>query len=180
MKIRKAIGPDLNNLLEVERLAFGNVEGPQIVELVQGLLIDPTAAPILSLIAEHHDRVMGHILFTKARIALNEQIPAAILAPLAVVPDAQGQGVGGQLIREGLRLLSEAGVKLVFLLGHPDYYPRYGFKTAGLLGFEPPYRIPDEHANAWMVQELGPGFLGSINGKVLCADALNQPEYWCE
>ena len=103
-----------------------------------------------------------------------------ILAPLAVIPDKQSRGVGGRLIREGLRLLSESGVELVFVLGHPEYYPRHGFKPAGALGFEAPYSIPDEHADAWMVQELCPGVIGRVSGKVMCADVLNQPEHWRE
>ncbi len=76
--------------------------------------------------------------------------------------------------------MSESGVELVFVLGHPDYYPRHGFKPAGALGFEAPYPIPDKNANAWMVQELRTGAIDSVSGKVICADALNQPEHWRE
>ncbi len=148
LKIRKSTGSDLHDVLDVEVKAFGNEKGPEIAELRNGLLHDPTAMPLLSLMVVNDDQAIGHILFTKARITSKEPISAAILAPLAVVPDAQCQGAGGQLIEEGLRLLSESGVKMVFVLGHPDYYPRHGFKPAGALGFEAPYPIPDEHANA--------------------------------
>ena len=179
--IRKSTESDLNDVLDVEAQAFGNEEGPEIVDLVNGLLFDPTAIPLLSLMAVNDDRAIGHILFTNARISSSKKsISAAILAPLAVIPDAQSQGVGGQLIEEGLRLLSESGVELVFVLGHPDYYPRHGFKPAGALGFEAPYPIPDKNANAWMVQELRTGVINSVSGKVICADALNQPEHWRE
>ena len=179
--IRKSTESDLNYVLDVEAQAFGNEEGPKIVDLVNGLLFDPTAIPLLSLMAVNDDRAIGHILFTNARISSSKKsISAAILAPLAVIPDAQSQGVGGQLIEEGLRLLSESGVELVFVLGHPDYYPRHGFKPAGALGFEAPYPIPDKNANAWMVQELRTGAIDSVSGKVICADALNQPEHWRE
>jgi putative acetyltransferase len=181
LKIRKSTESDLNDVLDVETQAFGNEKGPEIADLVNGLLIDPTAMPLLSLVAVNDDQAIGHILFTKARITYSqESISAAILAPLAVIPDAQCQGVGGQLIEEGLRLLSESGVELVFVLGHPDYYPRHGFKPAGALGFEAPYQISDEHADAWMVQELRPGVIDSVSGKVICADVLNQPEHWRE
>jgi putative acetyltransferase len=61
-----------------------------------------------------------------------------------------------------------------------EYYPRFGFKPAGSLGFEAPYPIPDEHANAWMVQELHPGVIGNVSGNLICADVLNQPEHWRE
>jgi putative acetyltransferase len=83
-------------------------------------------------------------------------------------------------IEKGLRHLTKTGVDLVFVLGHPEYYPRYGFKPAGHLGFEAPYPIPDEHADAWMVQALRPGVIGSVSGKVRCADELNMPEHWRE
>ena len=181
MKIRKTTESDLYDVLSVEKDAFGNEKGPEIADLVNGLLKDPSAMPLLSLIAVNDDQAIGHILFTKARITYSkESISASILAPLAVIPDAQSRGVGGQLIKEGLKLLSESGVELVFVLGHPEYYPRHGFKPAGAHGFEAPYPIPDEHANAWMVQELRPGLIGSISGKVKCADVLNQPEHWRE
>ncbi|MGI9317798.1 MAG: GNAT family N-acetyltransferase [bacterium] len=181
MKIKRATESDLDDVLYVERQAFGEDEGPEIIELVKGLLNDPTAMPLLSLLAISDDRAIGHILFTKACLRNDiNSISSVILAPLAVIPDAQGEGVGGQLIKEGVRLLSETDNELVFVLGHPDYYPRYGFKPACVLGFIPPYPIPVEHSNAWMVQELRPGVIGSVNGKVRCADALDQPEYWRE
>lgn len=180
MEIREATGFDLDDLLDVERQAFGDNEGPVIVDLVENLLNDPTAQPLLSLIAIEDQRVTGHILFTKARITLTEQISTLLLAPLAVAPEHQSRGIGGRLITEGLKILAGRGVKLVFVLGHSEYYPRYGFKTAGALGFEAPYPIPDEVADAWMVQELGTGLIGSVRGKVICADMLDRPEYWRE
>jgi putative acetyltransferase len=181
LKIRKSTPSDVSEVLHVERQAFGNDKGPEIVDLVNGLLSDPSAMPRLSLLAVNNERSIGHILFTRARISNpNDSISAVILAPLAVIPEAQSLGVGGQLVKEGLKQLSETGVGLVFVLGHPEYYPRFGFKPAGRLGFEAPYPIPDEHANAWMVQELHPGVIGNVRGNLICADALNQPEHWRE
>jgi putative acetyltransferase len=181
LKIRKTTESDLCGILNIQKDAFGNEKGLVIADLVNGLLKDPSAMPLLSLIAINKDKALGHILFTKACISsCKDSTSAVILAPLAVIPDAQSQGVGGRLIKEGLRLLSESGVDLVFVLGHPEYYPRHGFEPAGAQGFEAPYPIPDEHADAWMVQELHPGVIGSISGKVICADALNQPEHWRE
>ncbi|MCK5541859.1 MAG: N-acetyltransferase [Desulfobacterales bacterium] len=181
MKIRKATESDLKDVLYVETQAFGNEHGPEIAKLVNGLLGDPTAMPLLSLLAFDDKQAIGHILFTKAYITGSEEsISASILAPLAVLPDSQRQGIGGQLIEEGMRLLSESGVEVVFVLGHPDYYPSFGFKPAGALGFEASHPIPDEHADAWMVNELRPGVIGSTSGKIICADVLNKPENWCE
>lgn len=179
MQIRKASDSDLNDVLSVERSAFGQ---EQEAELVKDLLGDPSAKPILSLLAFKSDRPVGHILFTTAHLtnSQNTTTSIALLAPLAVVPDAQRQGIGGKLIERGLELLSRSRVDLVFVLGYPEYYSRHGFKPAGCLGYKAPYPIPDEHSDAWMVQALRPEVIGSVRGKVICADALNKPEYWRE
>ncbi len=181
MQIRPTKESDLHDVLLIHKTAFGNENGQEMADLVNGLLIDPSAMPILSLIAIKDNQAIGHILFTKAQIIdSNQSISAVILAPLAVIPAAQSQGVGGQLINEGLKRLSESGIDLVFVLGHPEYYPRHGFKKASILGFDAPYPIPQEHADAWMVQELRSGVIGSVSGKVQCSDVLNQPEHWRE
>lgn len=181
MTIRRANEAELGVLQAIERRAFGDMEGPVIAELVADLVRDPTAAPVLSLMAEAHGQPVGHILFTTVRITGAETSPpAAILAPLAVLPEAQGQGIGGRLLREGLRRLTLSGVALVFVLGDPDYYRRFGFHPAGAQGFEAPYPIPVENAEAWMVQELRPGILDRTSGTVQCAVALDRPEHWRE
>lgn len=161
--------------------AFGQQQGQEIVELVNDLLEDETAKPLLSLVAEKDGKLVGHILFTTARLQPgNQESTIRILAPLAVSSDVQGEGIGGALIREGLKQLTESGVDLVFVLGHPRYYPGFGFQPAGILGFEAPYTIPLEHADAWMVQELKTGKLAKNEGKVQCSEVLNQPQYWRE
>jgi putative acetyltransferase len=71
-------------------------------------------------------------------------------------------------------------VDLVFVLGHPAYYPRFGFSPAGARGLDAPYPIPQKNAEAWMVRELRPGVIGDCSGRVICADALADPEYWRE
>ena len=176
--IKKATDSDLNDVLRIETEAFGHSKESN---LVNGLLNDDSAKPLLSLLAIDDDEAIGHILFTKVRITGNEDaLSAMILAPLAILPNAQGKGVGGKLIKEGLRQLSESNVDLVFVLGHPEYYPRFGFKPAGVRGFEAPFLIPDKDASAWMVQELRPGVIGNFSGKIICADTLNEPEHWRE
>ena len=172
---------DLAAVLHVEGQAFGEQQGAEIVALVRDLLCDPSAMPLLSLLALEEDRSLGHILFTHARVVgPGPSASASILAPLAVLPAARSRGIGGRLISEGLRRLSVSGVDLVFVLGHPGYYPRFGFQPAGALGFEATYPIPEAAADAWMVQELRSGVIGSLAGKVLCADTLNHPGHWRE
>ena len=178
MQIREAVETDLNDVLSIERLAFGYEKE---AELVRELLHDPSAKPLLSLLALKKGRAVGHILFTSAHLSDSKDAASiVILAPLAIVPDSQKQGIGGKLIEHGLALLSKSGVDLVSVLGHPEYYPRYGFTPAGQIGFEAAYPIPDEHAGAWMVQALRSGVMGTVSGKVICADALNKPEHWRE
>ena len=178
MQIRITRDPDLSNILKIHTLAF---DGDDIATLVKELLDDPTAKPTLSLIAIDNEQPVGHILFSKVHLddpeIANEM---AILAPLAVVPEAQGRGVGGKLIEEGLRQLSESNVDLVFVLGHPSYYPRHGFEPAGRLGLDAPYPILEKDADAWMVQALRPGVIGSVRGTVKCAKALDKREHWRE
>ena len=176
MFIRETTGADLNDILFVEREAFGSDE---VAELVRDIFEDPSAKPFQSLIAVIECRPVGHILFTPANLSNNpNQVAVSILAPLAVVPDCQKQGVGSRLIKEGLRLLAKSGVDIVFVAGHPEYYPRHGFTPAGKLGFEAPYPIPEKDADAWMVHELRPNIIGTVSGKVICCNALNKPEHW--
>lgn len=174
--VRIAVASDLPDLLRVHRLAFGDAK---VADLVAAMLRDPSARPLFSLLAVQDDRSVGHILFTCARLtAPDSPHRAAILAPLAVVPDTQRRGVGGRLVAAGLQQLSDAGVELVFVLGHPAYYRRHGFQPAGRLGLAAPHSIPEEHADAWMVHALRPGLLGSVRGMVTCSDVLGRPEHW--
>jgi putative acetyltransferase len=176
MHIRETSGVDLNDILFVEGAAF---DGGQEVEFTRALLADPSAKPLLSLMAFIDDQPAGHILFTAARLVNSpREVAVSFLAPLAVIPKFQRRGVGGSLIKDGLERLSRSGVDLVFVVGHPEYYPRYGFTPAGKLGFETPYLMSAEHADAWMVRALRPDLLGSVTGKVVCSDTLNKPELW--
>jgi putative acetyltransferase len=175
--IAEAKDTDLADVLRIEREAFGQEDE---AELVANLLADPTAHPLLSLLARRDGHAVGHILFTAARLEGAPDVTISLLAPLAVVPDAQGRGIGGALIERGFELLAGAGVDLVLVAGHPGYYPRHGFQTAGRLGFAPPYPIPEKDADAWMVREITPGIIGSASGRVICAEALDRPEYWRE
>ncbi|MEM8642622.1 MAG: N-acetyltransferase [Cyanobacteria bacterium P01_G01_bin.54] len=181
LQIRTALDADQPAIINVVNAAFGEAEGPEITQLIMDLLNDPTAQPLLSLVATLNDQAVGHILFTKTQIKPTPRpVNAAILAPLAVHPDYQKQGIGGQLIQAGRKQLQAQGVELVFVLGYPSYYSRHGFTPAGNQGFNTPYAIPPEAAEAWMVQELQPGVIDTIQGTVLCANALSDPKYWRE
>lgn len=180
MEIRKSTKTEQSKIESIHSLAFGNDKGGEIAQLVHDLLQDQTALPIYSLVAVENGKLLGHILFTRAYISTDNSISAQLLGPLAVLPENQDTGVGARLIREGLDLLKASEVDLVFVLGHPDYYPRCGFEPAGKLGFQAPYPIPEKHAGAWMVQELSSEVLGRMTGKVQCCDVFNQPQHWRE
>ena len=185
IQIREAAdtGADLAEILRVNKSAFDQDEE---ADLVQALLKDPSARPVLSLLAFEDGQAIGHILFTSACLTERqddqpEVNPSlALLAPLSIVPRAQKRGIGGRLIEAGLRILAERNVDLVFVLGHPSYYPRHGFRPAGAVGLETPYPIFEKNADAWMVQALSPHMIGRVRGTVQCADAISKPEYWVE
>jgi putative acetyltransferase len=178
MYIRETKDADLKDILFVEREAFNSNKE---ADLTKDMLADPSAKPRLSLIAYIEKQPAGHILFATGHLSnAPKKVAISFLAPLAVIPKFQKQGIGGSLIKKGLELLSKAPVDLVFVVGHPEYYPRHGFTPAGKLGFEAPYPIPEKHADAWMVQALRPNVIGSVSGKVICCDALNKPEHWRE
>lgn len=182
--LRRAVESDSTAIAKLLLAAFGEQEGPEIVELVTSLEDDPTAQPLLSLVAVTDTELVGHILFTAVQLTPTGHAgrrvdpTATILAPLAVAPEHQGLGIGGQLIAAGLQHQQQAGTDLIFVLGHPGYYPRFGFTPAGAIGFEAPYPIPSQYADAWMVQALRPGLLDTSAGTVRCADALSDPRYW--
>lgn len=179
MKIRRSDEADASAISSVHLSAFGEGEGPVIATLVNELLDDSTARPLLSLVAEEDGRILGHALFTAVGLpAEDRDISGEILAPLAVSSNRQGTGVGRALVEEGLGMLTRDGVGLVFVLGYPGYYTRFGFRPAGTLGLDAPYPIAPENADAWMVTELQPGVIGTLRGKIRCAEALDKSQYW--
>lgn len=186
MKIRVSNKQERAEIEKIHKAAFAKTEGAEkaqgIVNLVHDLFNDETAMPIHSLVAVENEKLIGHVLFTKVTITdCPVKVKAQILAPLAVLPDYQSTGIGGRLIIEGLQQLKEAGTDLVFVLGHIEYYPRSGFiNDAKSLGFEAPYHIPEEFAEAWMVMELSSGTIGKAKGTVKCSEVLNHPEHWRE
>jgi len=176
MVLREAASTDRAALLEVHKFAFGRDEESL---LVSDLLADPSARPVLSLLAEEQGHLLGHVLFTSLSLLGPEQPPvASILAPLAVIPSAQRSGVGRSLIERGCELLAERGVQLLFVLGDPGYYTRRGFTPASAYGLRAPYVIEPEAA--WMVRALGNHALRNTHAQVRCADALAPERYWRE
>jgi len=181
--IRQANENDLEAILSVVQAAFKEDTGGEgsVTQLVKDALKDPSAEPVLSLLALKDQQPVGHTLFTKAHLDTHPDVSVSLLAPLAVVPDYQRQGIGSRLVQEGLALLNQASVKLVFVLGHPQYYPRHGFQPASPLGFSPPYPTPEKEPDAWMVRELCPGAISkNAPARFNCASSIDRPAYWEE
>jgi putative acetyltransferase len=153
MTVRDEIAQDGPAVRSITEDAFGR---PEEAELIENLRAE--GAVLCSLVAEEHGRVVGHILFTRMWI---DRIAAIALAPMAVLTEYQRQGVGQRLVRHGLDLLRERGERIVIVLGHPDYYPRFGFSIEMARGLESPF--PPE---AYMALELQTGALAGVRGKV--------------
>ena len=180
IRIKETANNDLATIFDVEKQAFGHDKEARLTEALLG---DSTAKPVLSLLAFHNERAIGHILFTRVYInKISDNQPLMhILAPLAVIPEYQKQGIGRRLINTGLEKLKQSGSALVFVLGHIGYYDRHGFvPDAAKLGYKAPFPIPEEFADAWMVQSLSSPDMNIEKGKVICANELNKPEHWRE
>jgi len=154
----------------INRLAFGGESEPNLVDKIR----ESTGfIPQLSLVALRRGQIIGHILFSLIEIASDDRpdqpMPALALAPMAVHPDFQNQGVGSALVRRGLEVSRDLGHAVVVVVGHPEYYPRFGFSSARAKGLEAPFPVPDE---AFLAIELVPGSLQGIKGMVVYPSAF--------
>lgn len=155
--IRPETVADVTAIGEVNRLAFGQGGEARLVEeLRAGGFVR------VSLVAELHGRVVGHILFSELSIDSDAQSVSALsLAPMAVLPDFQRQGIGQRLVKRGLEVCRDQGHRIVIVLGHPEFYPRFGFSAKLAAQFTSPFS-----GDAFMALELVPGSLQGIEGQV--------------
>lgn len=121
------------------------------------------ASPLISLVAEEGGSIIGHVLFSPVTISDHPTLKLMGLAPMAVMPEHQRQGVGSALVRAGLEECRRLDVGAVVVLGHPGFYPRFGFVAAAQSGITCEYDVP---AEAFMVMELEPGYLSGVSGIV--------------
>jgi putative acetyltransferase len=150
---------DIASINEVTRLSFG---GEAEVKLIKAIRESDYSIPELSLVAVQNNRIVGHILFSPIRIeSVKKSVEALALAPMAVLPECQNRGIGTKLVKHGLEACKELGYKIVIVVGHPNYYPRFGFKPAREYRLKAPFEVPDE---AFMVLELVPGALKNVRG----------------
>jgi putative acetyltransferase len=148
---------ELSMIRAVNEAAFGGTEESDLIDKLRS-----GGHALVSLVAEADTRVVGHIMFSRMWIVcLARQVPAVALAPVAVLPEHQRRGIGGRLIRFGLELLRSRGEEIVIVVGHPAYYPKFGFSREKAHPLDSPF--PPE---AFMVLELKPDALRGIRGKV--------------
>jgi putative acetyltransferase len=158
---------DEPGIAEVNHAAFGQTAEAALVDELRRV-----ANPYISFVADHDDNVVGHILFTPVSIrGEHERSDAIGLGPMAVTLDHQRCGVGAELVRAGLDECARRSHPVVFVLGHPEYYPRFGFRPAPPLGLR--FRSPD-FDTAFMVAELVPGALSGRKGWVEYLPAFDE------
>ncbi len=158
--VRPELPADHGAVYDVVRRAFERDGEARLVEALRRV-----ADPQISLVAVRDERVVGHVFFSPVTIeGEGDRTPAALgLAPLAVAPEWQRQGIGSALARAGLEAARRSGHGVVVVLGHPDFYPRFGFRPASGRGLR--YEASG-HDDAFMVVELTPGALGDASGVV--------------
>ena len=137
--IRKEEAKDIEQVREIVRAAFPGDAESQLVDVLRA-----NGKAIISLVAANGEEVLGHILFSPVTTAPPSEGTGLGLAPVAVRPDVQSQGIGSRLIRDGLQACKELGFDYCVVLGSPDYYQRFGFERASPLGIRNEYGIDHE------------------------------------
>ncbi len=163
MLLREEQAADREAVRLVNTLAFGRASEADLVERLRdaGLVV-------ASLVAEEEGRVVAHILFTRLEMeTARGPVAAASLAPMAVLPERQRRGIGSALVPRGLELCRERGVVVVVVVGHPTYYPRFGFSAELARRLRAPFS-----GESFMAVELEPGVMAGRSGWVRYPDAF--------
>jgi len=166
MNIRAETPEDNESVHRVNELAFSTPSEANLVDALR-----KTARPYISLVAIDEEQAVGHIFFSPVTIeSATDSFTAMGLAPMAVLPERQRQRIGSLLVREGLKECQRIGHDVVVVLGHPEYYPRFGFVRASSKALRSEYDVADE---VFMVAELTPDALRGRVGLVRYHPAFN-------
>jgi putative acetyltransferase len=159
MRIRRETESDYAAIADVTAAAFGKQDEVRLVEAIRA---SDEFVPELTLVADEDGRIVGHVMFSYSALE-GSDTRLLQLSPLSVVPDHQGRGIGAALTRKALRLADERGEPLVLVLGHPTYYPRFGFRPASSLGLQAPNpEWPDEVFMAVPLSAYDPALRGRV------------------
>lgn len=145
VEIREERPDDVAAIRDVNQRAFGQDQESNLVDALRS-----NRAALLSLVATLNDRVAGHIMYSPATIG---DITGAALGPMAVLPEHQRQGIGSKLVEAGNRKLKEAGVPFIIVVGHPNFYPRFGFKPASAVAMKCEWDVPDDVCMLLLIDE---------------------------
>jgi putative acetyltransferase len=174
IELRRANPEDRESLFKLHEAAFGRADE---AKLVLNLIDAETVIDEISLVAVLDGKIVGHILYTDLQIhdddgndltdqpgvELSDFITYAVaLAPVAVLPDKQRNGIGKALINESLKLADQRGHGLVIVLGHPEYYPKFGFEPASKFGMNSPFDAPDDVFMAKPLSKYNPAICGDV------------------
>ncbi len=163
--IRAEKKDDQDAIFAVNASAF---ETPAEATLVD--MLREQAQPIVSLVAEDQGNVVGHIMFSPVSLSENHDLKVMGLAPMAVAPEHQRKGIGSALVLAGLEQCRQLGFVAVVVLGHPEYYPRFGFSPSSRFGIDSEYEVPEE---VFMAMELVPDALSGKTGRVKYHNAFS-------
>jgi putative acetyltransferase len=157
--VRNERAGDEAAIRRVNDAAFGQSDESRIVDSIRR-----TRNDVISLVAVSGDAIVGHILFTPVAVESADADELVMgLGPLAVQPEFQRMGIGSRLVREGLQACTRAGCGALVVVGHSEYYPRFGFRPASTYGLRCEYDVADD---VFMAMELVPGALAQSRGLV--------------
>lgn len=152
MNIRQANDQDYQEIYNVVEESFKtalHTDGDE-QELVIRLKNSEVHIPELSLVAEKDNKIVGHIMLTETKVGSTTQL---LLAPLAILPEYQNQGIGSKLILEAHKIAEKLNYDFIILVGHDTYYPRFGYRPAKEFGIKSPFEIPDEVFMAYPLKD---------------------------
>lgn len=159
--VRSETPEDFQAIYELNKQAFN---GEAEATLINNLRNTKGFIPELSLVALKDDLLVGHILFSLIHIKTDtDKVPVLALAPMAVLPEYQRRGIGTEMVKKGLEKCKDLSYKAIVVVGHPEYYPRFGFVPAREKGLRLPFDAPDE---AFMVYEITPDCLAGNTGVI--------------
>lgn len=158
MIVRREAGEDIPAVHQLNEAAFGSPDEAGLVDVLR-----QQTQPLISLVAEERGEILGHILFTPVSLSGHPELKLMGLAPMAVIPGRQRQGIGSALVRAGLEQCRALGAGAIVVLGHPKYYPRFGFVPSTRFGIRCEFDAPEE---AFMVLELLSEYLHGKTGTI--------------
>ena len=176
LNIRLANERDGETIREVHLKAFPESERQLVSTLALDLLREQTDPETYGFVAEHDGVIIGQVAFSPLSIAANEGWVGYILAPLGILPQWQGRGVGSRLVEHGINTLTAQGVHHLLVYGDPAYYGRFGFDTDAATRFVPPFDL--EFPSGWQAMTLNPGKTITSDSRIICVVPLRNPELW--